>query len=72
MNLDVRPTEIWETRVSEREPWRRVRVLDVISDVVELQYLDMPEVNVARTFKTTLALMSKEAVFRFVAKAPPT
>jgi hypothetical protein len=44
---EVRPHQIWETRPDTHAAWRRVKVVNVSMDAVELQYLDSPTLDIA-------------------------
>jgi hypothetical protein len=39
---DVKPGQIWERRSTPAAPWLRVRVVNVLFDEMELQYMDPP------------------------------
>jgi hypothetical protein len=52
--LDVKPGQIWKVRSLEKDGWCRVRVVNVVLDSVELEYVDMSEVtNFYQTFNKT-------------------
>jgi hypothetical protein len=63
---DIQQGEIWETRPDTNARWRRVKVLNVTLDVVELQYLDgSGAADVATTVTTTQsAMLASTALFR--------
>ena len=42
--LDVRPGQIWKVRSRANDDWRAVYVVDVVGEIVELEYLDVSEV----------------------------
>jgi len=47
---DVNPHQVWEKYSKSDNRWRPVRVVNVLGDEIEIQYLDMPCVSdVART-----------------------
>jgi hypothetical protein len=68
----VRLHQIWETRPDTNAPWRRVKVVNVSLEVVDLEYLDAPsEPDIRTTVATTQsAMMASEAMFRLVGDAP--
>jgi hypothetical protein len=68
---DVKPNQIWDTRPNA-EAQRRVKVINVSLDAVELQYLDTPSASeIATTFATTQsAMFASTAMFRLVSDAP--
>jgi len=65
---DVEVHQIWETRPNTDSPWRRVKVVNVSLDAVELQYLDTPDVpDITTTFATTQsAMLASTAMFGLV------
>jgi hypothetical protein len=68
---EVKPNQIWETRPDTHAAWRRVKVVNVSLDAVELQYLDSPAPDIATTFATTQsAMLASAAMFRLVSDAP--
>jgi hypothetical protein len=68
---EVKPNQIWETRPDTDAGWRRVKVVNVSLDAVELQYLDSPAPDIATTFATTQsAMLASIAMFRLVSDAP--
>jgi hypothetical protein len=66
--MDVRPQQIWQTRPNTNAPWRRVKVVNVNLDAVELQYLDTPgKPDIATTIATTQsAMLASDALFKLV------
>jgi hypothetical protein len=54
---DVKPGQVWEIRSNSNSPWKEARVVNVLGDEVELQYLDMPgATDLARTVSHSRAL----------------
>jgi hypothetical protein len=70
--LDVRSNQIWETCKDTRSTWRRVRVINVLGDTVDLEYLDTPSVpDPEKIFTTTQSrMLASNAPYRFVSEAP--
>jgi hypothetical protein len=68
----VRLFQVWETRPDTNAPWRRVKVVNMSLDVVDLEYLDVPSEPDIRTLVATTqsAMLASEAMFRFVGDAP--
>jgi hypothetical protein len=67
---DVKTDQIWKVRLGQRGPWRRVRVINVSLDAVELQYLDLPDAapDLPRTFQTSRSrMLAKNGPYKFVA-----
>ena len=58
---EVKQNQIWETRPDTHAGWRRVKVVNVSLDAVELQYLDSPAQS---------AMLASTAMFRLVSDAP--
>jgi hypothetical protein len=55
---DIKPGQMWMVRPDRESQWRRTQVVNVLSDEVELQYIDMPGAsNVARTVRESAARM---------------
>lgn len=71
--LDVKPGQIWKVCFGSKHEWRRVRVVNVVLDAVELEYLDMPEgPSPCETFAANRYLMLETASqYQFVAKGAP-
>jgi hypothetical protein len=68
---EVKQNQIWETRPDTHVGWRRVKVVNVSLDAVELQYLDSPAPDIATTFATTQsAMLTSMAMLRLVSDAP--
>ncbi len=72
MTTKVQPHQVWETRADANSPWRRVRVVNVSLDTVELEYLDAPgEPDIKTSVATTQsAMVASEGRFRFVCDVP--
>jgi hypothetical protein len=70
--IQVKPDQVWETRPNINEPWRRVKVVNVSLDLVDLQYLDTPnQSDIETTFATTQsAMVASAALFRLASDAP--
>ena len=70
--LDVRSNQIWETCKDTRSTWRRVRVVNVLGDTVDLEYLDAPSVpDPEKIFTTTQSrMLASNAPYRFVSDVP--
>jgi hypothetical protein len=68
----VQLNQVWETRPDTSAPWRRVKVVNVSLDFVNLEYLDAPtEPDIRTTVATTQsAMLASEAMFRFVGDVP--
>jgi hypothetical protein len=68
----IQPQQVWETRPNLNAPWRRVKVVNVSLDAVNLEYLDAPgEPDIKTSVATTQsAMLASEALFRFVRDAP--
>jgi hypothetical protein len=66
--MDIRPHQIWEFRLKESAPWRRVKVTNVFEGEVEFQYLDMPEAtDLAKTFTATVPdMLTDSARYRLI------
>lgn len=69
---DVRPNQVWDVYSNHDDRWRPVRVLNVLSDEVELQYLDMPGVSdLARTMRVSRAhMLHNQTAYRLVTDVP--
>lgn len=69
--MDVKPRQIWEFRFNHRARWRLVRVTNVGSEAVELEFLDMPSAaDSAKAFKVTNSEMANRDRYRFVSSRP--
>jgi hypothetical protein len=68
---DVRSDQIWETCKDAKSTWRRVKVINVLGDTVDLEYLDAPGApNPERIFTTTQSrMLATNAPYRFVRDA---
>jgi hypothetical protein len=68
MSQEVRPCQVWDIYSYDEKRWRRVSVVNVLMNKVELLYLDMPETpDVARTAYADLGRMEREPQsYRFV------
>ena len=68
----IQPQQVWETRPNLNAPWRRVKVVNVSLDAVNLEYLDAPgEPDIKTSVATTQsAMLASEALFRFVRDTP--
>jgi len=68
----VQPYQVWETRPDTNAPWRRVKVVNVRLDAVDLEYLDASgEPDIKTSVATTQsAMLASEALFRFVSDSP--
>jgi len=71
---DVKPGQIWERQSTPGAPWRRVRVENVLTDEVELRYLDLPQTpDLEQIFSTSRTHMlaggghGQGAAYRIVA-----
>jgi hypothetical protein len=71
--LDVKPGQIWKVCSCSKREWRRVRVVNVVLDAVELEYLDMPEgASPYETFAASrYAMLETASQYQFVAKGVP-
>ena len=69
---DVRSNQIWETCKDAKSAWRRVKVINVLGDTVDLEYLDTPGApSLERIFTTTQSrMLATNAPYRFVSDAP--
>jgi hypothetical protein len=65
--FDVRPGQIWKIRSDRGGVWRRVRVVEVIDDVVELEYIDVFDTNRKLTASRDQMLLAA-ATYQFVSK----
>jgi hypothetical protein len=66
---DVRSDQIWETCKDRKSTWRRVKVINVLGDTVDLEYLDAPG-DPERIFTTTQSrMLATNAPYRFVSDA---
>jgi hypothetical protein len=70
--FDVRPGQIWKVRLRGNDDWQRVRVVNVILDVVELEYLDRSALSECdRSFSVDRsAMLTTASIFQFVARGP--
>jgi hypothetical protein len=67
---DVRSDQIWETCKDTKSTWRRVKVINVLGDTVDLEYLDAAA-DPERIFTTTQSrMLATNAPYRFVSDAP--
>jgi hypothetical protein len=72
--LDVKSGQIWKVRSLEEGGWCEVRVVSVVVDSVELEYVDICEVtNLYKTFNKTFtasryAMLMTASDFQFVAR----
>jgi hypothetical protein len=67
---DVRSDQIWETCKDTKSTWRRVKVINVLGDTVDLEYLDAPG-DPESIFTTTQSrMLATNAPYRFVSDAP--
>lgn len=69
---DVRSDQIWETCKDTKSQWRRVKVIAVLGDTVDLEYLDAPRApDPERIFTTTQSrMLATNAPYRFVSDTP--
>jgi hypothetical protein len=67
--MNVKPNQVWEQFSKSENVWRRIRVSNVLSSEVELQYEDGRQYpnDLARTFRVNASTMSDIKQFRFVA-----
>jgi hypothetical protein len=70
--LDVKPGQIWKVRSNAKDAWRRAYVVDVLGDIVELEYLDVSEVFDMHQMLVTSrsAMLLTAANYQFVTHAP--
>jgi hypothetical protein len=71
--VEVKPAQIWEVYSKAENRWRRACVVNVLTDQVEIQYLDMPDApDLARTFQADRRQMGREPQsFRLVGYVNP-
>jgi hypothetical protein len=69
--LDVKTGQIWKIRSRGNGEWRRAYVVDVLGDIVELEYLDVGGVfDMHQTLTTTRsAMLLTAANYQFVDRA---
>jgi hypothetical protein len=72
--IRVCPGQKWERRSVSGTPWRPVEVVNVLGNVVELRFLDMPDAHdLQRVFSTNidrmLASVRQSAEYRLVQDA---
>jgi len=70
--LDVKPGQVWKVRPRGEEVWRPVRVVNVVLDIVELEYLDRCEVPMSeKIFAVDRSeMLTTASVYQFVARGP--
>ena len=68
--IDVKPRQVWDVRENEKAPWREAKVINMRREVIEFQFLDMPNAPyVARIFKVSRKrMLAERKTYRLVSE----
>jgi hypothetical protein len=68
VDVQVRPNQIWSHAGNDGQ-WRRVRVMNVLANAVELKYENAPGLlDVEKTFSTTMDAMKNAGRYRLLSE----
>jgi hypothetical protein len=63
----VRPHQEWDVKLLGQGDWRRARVINVLGEQVEIQFLDASHLpDLARTVTIRASAMNNRAMYRLV------